>query len=65
MCESKKKKKKKSGSKGGLFALAVLRGCDYTVKKMSHSFVLLFGFQLVDFYRHNQIGGFDVCTQKI
>lgn len=39
-----------SVSKGMPFALAVLRGCDYTVKRMYHSLVLFFfGVQLVAF----------------
>lgn len=39
-----------SVSKSGPFALTILRGCDYTVKRMYHSLVLFFGFQLVAFY---------------
>lgn len=33
----------------GLFALTVLRGCDYNVKRMYQLLVLFFSFQLVAF----------------
>lgn len=39
-----------SARKGGSFALTMLRGRDYTVKRMYHLLVLFFGFQLGAFY---------------
>lgn len=39
-----------SVSKGMPFDLTVLRVCDYTVKRIYHSLVLFWGFQLVAFY---------------
>lgn len=51
-------------SKGGPFALTVLRGCDYTVKRMSHALVVIFWLSVGGFsLTHSRIGGFEMCVQ--